>query len=79
MIRCIAVAHSGGEFDDRILGLTGSASAMRQMAQEYRVYFKKVQEDVDDYLMEVVRCFRVEYNPDELAQEVLKEVTSLSQ
>ncbi|KAF3546351.1 hypothetical protein DY000_02009177 [Brassica cretica] len=80
------------EFDDRILGLTGSASAMRQMAQEYRVYFKKVQEDGDDYLvdtshnmyllnpkMEVVRCFGVEYNPDDLSQEVLKEVTSASQ
>lgn len=40
------------EFDDRILGLTGSASAMRQMAQEYRVYFKKVQEDGDDYLVD---------------------------
>lgn len=80
------------EFDDRILGLTGSASAMRQMAQEYRVYFKKFQEDGDDYLvdtshnmyllnpkMEVVRCFGVEYNPDDLSQEVLKEVTSASQ
>ncbi|XP_010431964.1 PREDICTED: protein SCO1 homolog 2, mitochondrial-like isoform X1 [Camelina sativa] len=80
------------EFDSRILGLTGAASAMRQMAQEYRVYFKKVQEDGDDYLvdtshnmyllnpkMEVVRCFGVEYNPDELSQEVLKEVTSVSQ
>ncbi|KAH0915807.1 hypothetical protein HID58_030253 [Brassica napus] len=80
------------EFDDRILGLTGSASAMRQMAQEYRVYFKKVQEDGDDYLvdtshnmyllnpkMEVVRCFGVEYNPGDLSQEVLKEVTSASQ
>lgn len=29
--------------------------------------------------MEVVRCFGVEYNPDELSQEVLKEVTSGSQ
>ncbi|CAN8328637.1 unnamed protein product [Cochlearia groenlandica] len=80
------------EFDSRILGLTGSASATRQMAQEYRVYFKKVQEDGDDYLVdtshnmyllnpkkEVVRCFGVEYNPDELSQEVLKEVTSVSQ
>lgn len=25
---------------------------MRQMAQEYRVYFKKVQEDGDDYLVD---------------------------
>uniref|UniRef100_A0A1J3FD54 Protein SCO1-like protein 2, mitochondrial n=1 Tax=Noccaea caerulescens TaxID=107243 RepID=A0A1J3FD54_NOCCA len=80
------------EFDSRILGITGSSSAVRQMAQEYRVYFKKVQEDGDDYLvdtshnmyllnpkMEVVRCFGVEYNPDELSREVLKEVTSVSQ
>ncbi|KAJ0252425.1 Protein SCO1 2 [Hirschfeldia incana] len=80
------------EFDSRILGLTGSASAIRQMAQEYRVYFKKVQEDGDDYLvgtchnmyllnpkMEVVRCFGTEYNPDDLSHEVLKEVTSVSQ
>ncbi|KAH0940438.1 hypothetical protein HID58_000075 [Brassica napus] len=79
------------EFDSRILGLTGSASAIRQMAQEYRVYFKKVQEDGDDYLvgtchnmyllnpkMEVVRCFGVEYNPADLSREVLKEVTSVS-
>lgn len=29
--------------------------------------------------MEVVRCFGVEYNPDELSREVLKEVTSVSQ
>ncbi|KFK30546.1 hypothetical protein AALP_AA7G276100 [Arabis alpina] len=76
------------EFDSRILGLTGNASAMRQMAQEYRVFFKKVQEDGDDYLvdtshniyllnpkMEVVRCFGCEYNPDELSREILKEVT----
>ncbi|KAL0686573.1 hypothetical protein Bca4012_086250 [Brassica carinata] len=79
------------EFDSRILGLTGSASAIRQMAQEYRVYFKKVQEDGDDYLvgtchnmyllnpkMEVVRCFGIEYNPADLSREVLKEVTSVS-
>lgn len=40
------------EFDSRILGITGSSSAVRQMAQEYRVYFKKVQEDGDDYLVD---------------------------
>ncbi|CAN6917522.1 unnamed protein product [Brassica oleracea] len=79
------------EFDSRILGLTGSASAIRQMAQEYRVYFKKVQEDGGEYLvgtchnmyllnpkMEVVRCFGIEYNPADLSREVLKEVTSVS-
>lgn len=40
------------EFDSRILGLTGAVSAIRQMAQEYRVYFKKVEEEGDDYLVE---------------------------
>lgn len=40
------------EFDSRIVGLTGSVSAIRQMAQEYRVYFKKVEEEGDDYLVD---------------------------
>lgn len=40
------------EFDSRIEGLTGAVSAIRQMAQEYRVYFKKVEEEGDDYLVE---------------------------
>lgn len=40
------------EFEPRIIGLTGAASAVRQMAQEYRVYFKKVEEEGDDYLVE---------------------------
>ncbi|XP_034691978.1 protein SCO1 homolog 2, mitochondrial [Vitis riparia] len=75
------------EFDSRIVGLTGPDAAIRQMAQEYRVYFRKVEEDGDDYLvesshnmylmnpnMEVVRCFGVEYNAEELLQEILKEV-----
>ncbi|KAJ9670063.1 hypothetical protein PVL29_026552 [Vitis rotundifolia] len=75
------------EFDSRIVGLTGPDAAIRQMAQEYRVYFRKVEEDGDDYLvesshnmylmspnMEVVRCFGVEYNAEELSQEILKEV-----
>lgn len=35
------------------MGLTGPVSAIRQMAQEYRVYFKKVyDEGDDDYLIE---------------------------
>ncbi|KAF7834285.1 protein SCO1-like protein 2, mitochondrial [Senna tora] len=75
------------EFDSRIIGLTGPVAAIRQMAQEYRVYFKKVEEEGDDYLvdsshnmyllnpkMEVVRCFGVEYNADELSSEILKEL-----
>lgn len=76
------------EFDSRIMGLTGSVAAIRQMAQEYRVYFKKVEEDGDDYLvesshnmyltnpnMEVVRCFGVEYSAEELSEAILKELT----
>lgn len=75
------------EFDPRIIGLTGPVSAVRQMAQEHRIYFKKVEEEGDDYLvesshnmyllnpnMEIVRCFGVEYNEDELADAVLKEL-----
>ncbi|XWS44912.1 hypothetical protein CRYUN_Cryun15aG0090700 [Craigia yunnanensis] len=73
------------EFDPRLVGLTGPVSAVRQMAQEYRIYFKKVEEG-DDYLVEsshsmylidpkmkVVRCFGVEYNAEELSKEILTE------
>ncbi|KAK9272829.1 hypothetical protein L1049_003207 [Liquidambar formosana] len=73
------------EFDSRIMGLTGSVPAIRQMAQEYRVFFKKVEEDGDDYLvesshnmylmnsnMEIVRCFGVEYSAEELSEGILK-------
>ncbi|KAB2094422.1 hypothetical protein ES319_A02G157200v1 [Gossypium barbadense] len=75
------------EFDPRIVGLGGPVSAVRQMAQEYRVYFKKVEEEGDDYLVEsshsmylidpkmkVVRCFGVEYNAEQLSKEILKEL-----
>lgn len=75
------------EFDSRIVGLTGSVAAVRQMAQEYRVFFKRLEEDGDDYLvdtshnmylvnpnMEVVRCFGVEYNAEELSEAIVKEV-----
>lgn len=75
------------EFDPRIVGLTGPVTAVRQMAQEYRVYFKKVEEEGDDYLVEsshnmylidpkmkVIRCFGVEYNAEELSKEILKEL-----
>lgn len=75
------------EFDSRIMGLTGSVAAIRQMAQEYRVFFKKVEEDGDDYLvesshnmylmnpnMEIVRCFGIEYNAEELSHAILEEI-----
>ena len=40
------------EFDPRIVGLTGPISAVRQIAQEYRVFFKRVEEVGQDYLVE---------------------------
>lgn len=40
------------EFDPRIVGLTGPVVGIRQMAQEYRVFFKNVEEDGNDYLVE---------------------------
>ncbi|OVA07634.1 Copper chaperone SCO1/SenC [Macleaya cordata] len=40
------------EFDSRIVGLTGPVCAIREMAREYRVYFKKVEEDGADYLIQ---------------------------
>ncbi|XP_043718815.1 protein SCO1 homolog 2, mitochondrial [Telopea speciosissima] len=76
------------EFDPRIVGLTGPVSGTRQIAQEYRIYFKKSEEDGDDYLiesshnmylidpnLEIVRCFGVEYDAEQLAEATLKEVT----
>lgn len=72
------------EFDPRIVGLTGPVAAVRQMAQEYRVYFKKVEEEGNDYLidsshkmyllspnLEVMRCCGIEYNAEELSQAML--------
>ncbi|KGN48759.1 protein SCO1 homolog 2, mitochondrial [Cucumis sativus] len=72
------------EFDSRIIGLTGPVAAVRQMAQEYRVYFKKVEEEGNDYLidtshkmyllspnLEVLRCFGMEYNAEEVSQAIL--------
>ncbi|XP_052310446.1 protein SCO1 homolog 2, mitochondrial isoform X2 [Populus trichocarpa] len=79
------------EFEPRIVGLTGSVGAIRQMAQEYRVYFRKIEEEGEDYLvesshdmyfinpnMEVVRCFGVEYNAEELSEAIQKELKRTS-
>ncbi|KAF4370573.1 hypothetical protein F8388_020159 [Cannabis sativa] len=75
------------EFDSRIIGLTGPVSAVRQLAQEYRVFFRKIEEDKDDYLvecshnmyllnpnMEVAGVFGVEYDADDLSDAILKEL-----
>nr|XP_043610874.1 protein SCO1 homolog 2, mitochondrial isoform X2 [Erigeron canadensis] len=75
------------EFDERIVGLTGPVGAVRDMAHAYRVFFKKVDEDGDDYLvqtsynmylmnpnLEIVRTFGLEYNAEQLAEEIQKEL-----
>lgn len=75
------------EFDSRIIGLTGPVNSVRQMTQEYRVFFKKVEEDESDYLvesshnmyllnpnMEIVKCFGVEYSATDLAEAIAKDV-----
>ncbi|KAL8476154.1 hypothetical protein ACS0TY_028716 [Phlomoides rotata] len=75
------------EFDSKIVGLTGPVGAVRQMAQEYRVFFRKVDEQGDDYLvesshnmylinpiMEVTRSFGLEYTAEQLSEAITKEV-----
>ncbi|XP_031093179.1 protein SCO1 homolog 2, mitochondrial [Ipomoea triloba] len=75
------------EIDPSIVGLTGHVTAVRQMAQEYRVFFRKVDEEGGDYLvessdnmylmnpnMEVVRSFGVEYDAEDLAEAIEREV-----
>lgn len=75
------------EFDPSIIGLTGPVSAVRQMAQEYRVYFRKIEEGDPDYLietshtmylldpkMEIVKCFGVEYDARQMSDGIKKEV-----
>ncbi|KAI4385231.1 hypothetical protein MLD38_003283 [Melastoma candidum] len=76
------------EFDPGIIGLTGPVNAIMQMAQEYRVYFKKMEEEGEDYLvasshnlyllnpnMEIVRVFGMEYTAEQLAETILTEMT----
>lgn len=75
------------EFDPRIIGLTGSVDAIRQIAQEYRIFFKKVGEVGQDYIvdsshnmylldpcLETVRCFGAEYKASDLAVAITTEV-----
>ncbi|OAY72409.1 Protein SCO 2, mitochondrial, partial [Ananas comosus] len=79
------------EFDSRIKGLTGPIDAVRQIAQEYRVFFKKVDEIGQDYLVEcshnmylldpnldTVRCFGVEYDASQLSDAIMAEVRKAS-
>ncbi|XP_072999079.1 protein SCO1 homolog 2, mitochondrial isoform X2 [Typha latifolia] len=79
------------ELDPRIIGLTGPIAAVRQIAQEYRVYFKKFDEIGQDYLvecshnmylldpnLETVRCFGVEYDASQLADAIMMDVSRAS-
>ncbi|KAJ1289464.1 hypothetical protein BS78_02G166300 [Paspalum vaginatum] len=79
------------EFDPRIVGLTGPISAVRQISQEYRVFFKRVEEVGQDYLvesshnmylldpcLETVRCFGVEYKASDVAEAIATEVQKAS-
>lgn len=40
------------EFHPRLVGLTGSADAVKQAAKAYRVYYMKTEEEGDDYLVD---------------------------
>uniref|UniRef100_A0ACD5Y2Y2 Uncharacterized protein n=1 Tax=Avena sativa TaxID=4498 RepID=A0ACD5Y2Y2_AVESA len=79
------------EFDPRIVGLTGPVDAIRQTAQEYRIFFKKVGEGCQDYIvesshnmylldpcLETVRCFGAEYKASDLAEAITMEVQKAS-
>ncbi|MCL7041272.1 hypothetical protein MKW94_001411 [Papaver nudicaule] len=77
------------EFDPRIVGLTGPVGAVKDMAREYRIFFRKVEEDGADYLvqtshhmylldpnLEIARCFGLEYTAEQLSDEILKLINS---
>ncbi|XP_068638359.1 protein SCO1 homolog 2, mitochondrial isoform X2 [Aristolochia californica] len=79
------------EFDPRIIGLTGPVNSIRQTSLEYRVYFKKDEEEGEDYLIttshnmylldpnvEVLKCFTVDYDAEQLCENILKEIKKAS-
>ncbi|GAQ82699.1 hypothetical protein KFL_001200230 [Klebsormidium nitens] len=75
------------EFHPRLVGLTGSAEAVKQAAKAYRVYYMKTEEEGDDYLvdhsiiqylmdpnMEFVKFFGKNYTVDTLAESIAGEI-----
>ncbi|MQL99118.1 hypothetical protein Taro_031836, partial [Colocasia esculenta] len=79
------------EFHPNIVGLTGPVTAIRQIAQEFRVFFKKVEEEGQDYLvestndmillspkMEIVGRFGVQYDSEQLSAVILNEMRKAS-
>ncbi|KAH9296205.1 hypothetical protein KI387_039793, partial [Taxus chinensis] len=74
------------EFHPRIVGLTGRENALRHVAQDFRVFFKKTDVEGPDYVidcshnmylmspnMEFVRMFGLEYNAEQLADSIASE------
>ncbi|KAL6888476.1 hypothetical protein ACP4OV_009502 [Aristida adscensionis] len=75
------------EFHPDLIGLTGSADEIRQVARAYRVYYMKTEEEGSDYLvdhsivmylmnpnMEFVKFFGKNYDTDSLADGIIKEI-----
>ncbi|KAJ7548754.1 hypothetical protein O6H91_07G025500 [Diphasiastrum complanatum] len=78
------------EFSPKIVGLTGGVNDTRQIAQEYRVFYKKTEEEDSDYLvdhsnnmylmnpsMEYAKSFGREYDAEALAAGVIEEMKQL--
>ncbi|KAI5060039.1 hypothetical protein GOP47_0024459 [Adiantum capillus-veneris] len=79
------------EFHPRFMGLTGSVDDIRQVAREYRVFYKRVEDEGSDYLvehsnlvylmdpdMEFVKFFGKEYDDKRLCLGVIEEMKKLT-
>ncbi|XXG39705.1 hypothetical protein AAC387_Pa01g0593 [Persea americana] len=75
------------EFHPNLIGLTGNADEIRQVARAYRVYYMKTEEEGSDYLvdhsivmylmdpnMDFVKFFGKNYDADTLAEGIVKEI-----
>ncbi|TVU32677.1 hypothetical protein EJB05_24420 [Eragrostis curvula] len=75
------------EFHPDLIGLTGTADEIRQVARAYRVYYMKTEEEGSDYLvdhsivmylmnpkMEFVKFYGKNYDTDSLAEGIIKEI-----
>eukprot|EP00249_Psilotum_nudum_P013544 c24390_g1_i1 orf=226-1335(+) len=79
------------EFHPRLVGLTGTANDIKEVARGYRVYYMKAEEDKSDYLvdhstitylmdpnMEFVKFFGKYYDVKSLSDEILKEIRKVN-
>ncbi|THU46407.1 hypothetical protein C4D60_Mb09t04620 [Musa balbisiana] len=75
------------EFHPDLIGLTGTADEIRQVARAFRVYYMKTEEEGSDYLvdhsivmylmnpnMEFVKFFGKNYDANALTEGVIKEI-----